>query len=149
MEDVHIPTYLREAQKSIAKLLEDAEAAFELDFSDFDTVLFNPDFMKSILLNLLSNSIKYAHPDRNPVITIQTKIENGHQQLIFSDNGIGFDSSRNKGKIFGLYQTFHDHYDSKGLGLYLVHSHVTSLGGTISAESTLHEGTAFTITFQA
>lgn len=80
---------------------------------------------------------------------MNTRSENDLQQLTFSDNGIGFDSSKNKDKIFGLYQTFHDQYDSKGIGLYLVHSHVTSLGGTISVESTVGKGTTFTITFQS
>lgn len=148
LEEVHIPTYLKEVQKSIKKLLDDAETIIQTDFSGFETILFNPDFMKSILLNLLSNSIKYAHHDRNPVINVKTQIENGLKQLIFSDNGIGFDSSRNKDKIFGLHQTFHDKYDSKGIGLYLVHSHVTDLGGSITAESTVDEGTTFTITFK-
>lgn len=149
LKDVHIPTYLKQVQQSIEKLLDDAETIIQTDFAGFETVLFNPDFMKSILLNLLSNSIKYAHQDRDPVITVKTQIENGLKQLIFSDNGIGFDSSRNKDKIFGLYQTFHDKYDSKGIGLYLVHSHVTDLGGSIAAESAVDEGTTFTITFRS
>lgn len=148
LEEVHIPTYLKEVQKSIEKLLDDAETIIQTDFSGFETISFNPDHMKSILLNLLSNTIKYAHHDRNPVINVKTQIENGLKQLIFSDNGIGFDSSRNKDKIFGLYQTFHDRYDSKGIGLYLVYSHVTDLGGSITAESTVNEGTTFTITFK-
>lgn len=146
---VHIPSYLKEVQLSLGKLLDDANATIHTDFSAFDTIPFNPDFMKSILLNLLSNSIKYSHPDRNPFISVNTRSENDLQQLTFSDNGIGFDSSKNKDKIFGLYQTFHDQYDSKGIGLYLVHSHVTSLGGTISVESTVGKGTTFTITFQS
>ena len=149
LQEIHIPTYLNEVQKSIKKLLDDADTVIQTDFSGFKTIRFNPDYMKSILLNLLSNSIKYAHHDRNPVIIIKTQIENGQKQLIFSDNGIGFDSSGNKDKIFGLYQTFHDTYDSKGIGLYLVHSHVTELGGSITAESTVDEGTTFTITFRS
>lgn len=148
-EEVHIPTYLKEVQKSIEKLINDAETIIQTDFSGFETIPFNPDFMKSILLNLLSNSIKYAHHDRNPVINVKTQIENGLKQLIFSDNGIGFNSSRNKDKIFGLYQTFHAKYDSKGIGLYLVHSHITELGGSIAAESSVNEGTTFTITFKS
>ena len=148
LEPVHIPSYLKEVQSSLGKLLGDTNAAIQTDFTAFETIPFNPDFMKSILLNLLSNSIKYAHPDRSPVITIATKAENGLRKLTFSDNGIGFDSSKNKDKIFGLYQTFHDQYDSKGIGLYLVHSHITDLGGSISAESTINQGTTFTISFK-
>ncbi|MEQ8533661.1 MAG: ATP-binding protein [Imperialibacter sp.] len=49
--------------------------------------------------------------------------------------------------MFGLHQRFHNHSDSKGIGLYLVHSHVTSLGGNIEVESEVNKGTRFTISF--
>ena len=68
--------------------------------------------------------------------------------LIFKDNGIGIDLERNGDKIFGLYQRFHNHPDSKGLGLYLVKSQVESMGGTINVESEVDKGTTFTITFK-
>lgn len=90
---------------------------------------------------------KVQNQHRNELLSGLTR-ENGLKQLIFSDNGIGFDSSKNKDKIFGLYQTFHNKYDSKGIGLYLVHSHITDLGGSITVESTVDEGTTFTITFK-
>ena len=68
--------------------------------------------------------------------------------LIFKDNGIGIDLERNKDKVFGLYQRFHDYPDSKGLGLYLVKSQVETMGGTISVESKVNVGTTFTLTFK-
>ncbi len=68
-------------------------------------------------------------------------------ELIFEDKGMGFDMKKVKDKIFGLHQTFHHNEDSKGIGLYLVHTHVTSLGGNISVESEVDKGTKFTITF--
>ena len=68
--------------------------------------------------------------------------------LFFKDNGMGIDLERNRDKIFGLYQRFHNHPDSKGLGLYLVKSQVESLGGSISVESEVDKGTTFTITFK-
>ncbi|MEP5945647.1 MAG: ATP-binding protein, partial [Balneola sp.] len=66
----------------------------------------------------------------------------------FSDNGIGFDSEANADRIFELNQKFHDHADSKGVGLYLVHNHVTNSGGKISVNSAINKGTTFTITFK-
>ena len=50
----------------------------------------------------------------------------------FEDNGIGIDLIKNESKIFGLYQRFHNHPDSKGLGLYLVKTQVETLGGKIT-----------------
>ena len=68
--------------------------------------------------------------------------------LTFKDNGIGIDLLRNKDKIFGLYQRFHNHPDSKGLGLYLVKSQVEAMAGTITVASEVGKGTTFTITFK-
>jgi signal transduction histidine kinase len=69
-------------------------------------------------------------------------------QLIFSDNGLGFDMDKVKDKIFGLYEKFHSNVDSNGIGLYLVYNHITSLGGRIAVESKINEGATFTISFK-
>jgi signal transduction histidine kinase len=61
---------------------------------------------------------------------------------------MGFDMEVVKDKIFGLNQKFHNHIDSKGIGLYLVYNHVTSLGGHITVESKINEGAKFTISFK-
>ena len=68
--------------------------------------------------------------------------------MIFSDNGIGFDMELVKDKVFGLHQKFHNHIDSKGIGLYLVNNHITSLGGKIEVESKINEGAKFIISFK-
>ena len=99
-------------------------------------------------MNLLTNSIKYAHLNRNPSIEIKAFEEDDRAILSFSDNGIGFDTQENADKIFGLNQRFHNHEDSKGVGLYLVHNHIKSMDGDISVESKVNEGTTFTITFK-
>ena len=52
-----------------------------------------------------------------------------------------------KDKIFGLYHRFHDNTDGKGIGLYLLHSQITALGGKIEVDSEEEVGTVFTITF--
>ena len=68
--------------------------------------------------------------------------------LYFSDNGLGIDLERYKDRIFGLYQRFHDHADSKGLGLYIVNSQIRVMGGEIDVESKVDKGTTFIITFK-
>ena len=67
--------------------------------------------------------------------------------ITFQDNGIGLDLEKCGSKVFGLYQRFHNHPDSKGLGLYLVKSQMEALGGNIEIESVVDEGTRFTLTF--
>ena len=66
----------------------------------------------------------------------------------FADNGIGINLDHHREKIFGLYQRFHNNPDSKGLGLYIVHSQITALGGKIEVESEPGRGTCFKVYFK-
>jgi signal transduction histidine kinase len=133
---------------SLNSLIKSSKAIINFDFSAVENIKFNRSYLESIFLNLITNSIKYARPDHLPVISIYSEKINGINQLIFSDEGQGFDMEKVKDKIFGLNQKFHDHADSKGIGLYLVHNHITSLGGKIAIESTVNKGTKFTISFK-
>jgi signal transduction histidine kinase len=132
---------------SINSLAKNANARFEVDFSEVTHIKFNKAYLESIFLNLITNSIKYRRPDVAPVISISSKKDHNTKQLVFADNGLGFDMSKVKEKIFGLHQRFHNHSDSKGIGLYLVHSHITRLGGNIEVESEVNKGAKFTISF--
>jgi len=154
-KSVHVPTEnlclhlsLNGVFHSINSLILDSRAVINVDFSDFDTVTFNKVYLDSIFLNLITNSIKYAKPDSHPDISIATKKINGTRQLIFSDKGLGFDMEKCKHRVFGLHQTFHDHQDSKGVGLYLIYNHINSLGGHIEVESKVNQGVRFVLTFK-
>jgi len=120
-----------------------------INFGNVTIIHTNKAYFESIILNLLTNSIKYRSKDRKLVIEITSTKINNTIVIIFKDNGIGINLKRNKDKIFGLYQRFHNYPDSKGLGLYLVKSQIESMGGTISIESEVNKGTTFTLTFKA
>ena len=120
----------------------------KLDFEKVSIININKAFLESILLNLLTNSIKYKSENRKLKITITTDQIDDTVVLTFKDNGIGIDLERNRDKIFGLYQRFHNYPDSKGLGLYLVKSQVETMDGTIDIESEVNQGTTFTLTFK-
>lgn len=148
-EEVVMQDSLEEVLQTIGSMIETSGATIHRDFSRAECMRFTKPYMKSVLLNLITNAIKYARPDRPAVIHIHTMKEDGAVKLMIRDNGLGFDMEKVKDNIFGLHQTFHKHPDSKGIGLYLVYSHVTSLGGTIAVESTPNEGTQFTISLPA
>lgn len=149
-EEINLRESLDEVLVSINSLIKDSKAIIHIDFSAFENIVFNKAYMKSIFLNLVTNSIKYAKLDHIPVITIQSKKVNGINQLIFKDEGLGFDMDKVKDKIFGLYQKFHNnkYSNSNGIGLYLVYNHITTLGGRIAVESKINEGATFTISFK-
>lgn len=147
VEEVVLDDVLEKVTNSVSSLIKTTRTTIQKDFSKVEKVNFNKAYMESVFLNLITNSIKYSRPDFAPIISIMSENSDGKNRLIISDNGRGFDMEKVKGKIFGMNQTFHSHKDSKGVGLYLVYSHITSLGGTITVESKINEGTTFVISF--
>jgi PAS domain S-box-containing protein len=148
IEELDLNESLRVVMRSINSLIQNSKVVIHADFSELEKINFNKAYLESIFLNLITNSIKYAKPGCSPIIFIHSRKINGTDQLIFSDNGIGFDMNLVKDKVFGLHQKFHNHIDSKGIGLYLVNNHITSLGGKIEVESEINEGTTFIISFK-
>lgn len=149
LQELDLEETLNNTLNSIKSLVEDSKAVIYVDLSAVKKVKFNRAYLESIFLNLITNSIKYSKPKSHPEISIYTKVTDGDTQLIVSDKGLGFDMDKVKGKIFGLNEKFHDHTDSKGIGLYLVYNHITSLGGSIEVESKVNEGAKFTVTFKS
>ena len=147
-EELELEDCLRDVKKSLSTLILNSGTIITADFSEVRKINFNRNYLESIMLNLITNSIKYVKVGQAPIITIYSKRINGINQLIFRDEGLGFDIDKVKDRIFGLNQKFHEHTDSKGIGLYLVHNHVTSLGGNITIESKINEGTKFVISFK-
>ncbi|MDC6383857.1 PAS domain-containing sensor histidine kinase [Flagellimonas taeanensis] len=139
---------LLKVQKAIGTLIQNAGTKFEVDFSALEGVEFIPSYMESVFLNLITNSIKYARPGVPPIVSIKSSCIDGVKTLVYSDNGMGFDMDKVGHLVFSLNQKFHGNKDSKGVGLYLVHSHITCLGGSITVDSRVNEGTTFTIGFK-
>jgi signal transduction histidine kinase len=105
-------------------------------------------YVESIFLNLISNSLKYRHPDRNLKINISSVAQDGFIKVSFEDNGIGIDLSKHGQNIFNLYKRFHFHVEGKGIGLFLVKTQVEALGGTVAVKSEIERGTTFEILFK-
>lgn len=98
-------------------------------------------YLDSILDNLISNAIKYAATNRPPEITLKISSHNQHYYISIVDNGIGFEYDRNATKVFEPFQRFNTHTKGKGLGMFMVKTQVTMLGGTIQMHSKMGVGT--------
>lgn len=107
----------------------------------------NVAYLDSILLNLISNAIKYRSPDRSAEVHIDVE-SNGHETILsVRDNGLGIDLEKHRNLIFGMYKTFHKNKDAKGLGLFITKTQVESLGGKIDLESEVNKGTTVRVYF--
>lgn len=111
------------------------------------TVWSVPAYLDSIILNLVTNAVKYRSPERSPIITMDAKKR--EKTLIFSvsDNGLGIDLERYGDKIFGMYKTFHNRKDAKGIGLYIIKNQIEAMGGSITVNSEVDKGATFNVYF--
>lgn len=145
LNTVRFETTYNTVKSSIKQIILQNRAVIYTEFSEVEEVDYLDAYMESILLNLITNSIKYRHPDRDPEISIFTYEQGGIIFLAVKDNGIGIDLEKYGDQVFRMYKTFHNNKDAQGLGLFLVKSQVESLGGKIRVESKLGKFTKFTI----
>lgn len=146
------PVLLRNTVNStILQILALANASNVKIINDIERnckVLALPAYLDSIILNFLTNGIKYASPLRDSFIKLSAVIAAKWVILQIEDNGLGIDLNAHGDKLFGLYKTFHKHQDSKGLGLFITRNQVEALGGKIEVESAVNTGTTFKIYLQ-
>ncbi|MFC5284521.1 PAS domain-containing protein [Pedobacter alpinus] len=105
-----------------------------------------PAYVDSIVLNLITNAIKYRSEERKSYLNIDVKITESKVTVLFEDNGLGIDLKRNGDKVFGMYKTFHQHQDSRGVGLFITKNQIESMGGKIKVSSEENVGTTFSVT---
>lgn len=145
--EVCFDTIINNVNKAISLDINETKTTINTDFSLVSSIQYIPAYLESILLNLITNAIKYKHPDRAPVINIKTYIENEKSYLELRDNGVGIDLEKFGNRLFGMYNTFHYNKDAVGIGLFLTKNQVESLGGEIFVESEVNVGTVFKIRF--
>ena len=143
------PVALAEVVEEILLTLEPqvraARARVTTDFTACPVVSCARAGLRTIVLNLLSNSLKYADPARPARVHLSLRLDAGRPVLWVKDNGLGFDAAAHGPELFQLFRRFHDHTEGTGVGLYLVNRLVQARGGRIEVESRVGEGATFRV----
>jgi PAS domain S-box-containing protein len=148
-ERVNLHEYVDNVIKTLQIQIKSLNASVRNNvFTDL-YLLANPAYMESILLNFLTNGIKYRHPDRAAVIEFDAYKKGKYLVLTIKDNGIGINLEKHGKDLFGMYKTFHGNMniESKGIGLFITRFQVETMGGYIEVESEENIGTTFKIHF--
>jgi signal transduction histidine kinase/class 3 adenylate cyclase len=107
----------------------------------------DPNQMKKVLYNLLSNAFKFSHPGEGQV-WLRLQAKNDWVELEVEDNGIGIPHNQLE-RIFNRFTQVEGsvtrRYEGTGIGLALVKEIVTAHQGKITVESELGRGSTFTI----
>ncbi len=139
---------------AVEQLLADTDELVRLhggriitEVPDGCAVAYDPTYFHFLLTELVRNSIRFRHPDRPPVIHLSARQEGDRINLVVEDNGSGLDTQLLGDRIYGFYQRFHPTEEGRGLGLYLIKTHLESLGATIRADGRPNVGLRLTISF--
>ncbi|WP_207423724.1 PAS domain-containing sensor histidine kinase [Desertivirga brevis] len=147
-EDIVISEEVGLVKTSLGQEIEEAGTSITCDFAKVNNFKSVKGYFYSILYNLITNAIKYRHPERASKIHISTTFVDNFICLSVSDNGLGIDLEKHGSEIFGLYSRFHSKdIPGKGMGLNLVKTQAETLGGKVEVESTPGEGSTFRIYF--
>ena len=100
--------------------------------------------LKQVLVNLLSNALKYSQ--KRAVVTIEIGYQQSEEETIYiiKDNGAGFDMAY-ANKLFGVFQRLHsaDEFEGTGIGLAIVERIIKRHGGRVWAEGERDVGATF------
>nr|WP_315244265.1 PAS domain-containing protein [uncultured Flavobacterium sp.] len=148
IKPLNLVEYINKTISAIKNFNSETNANVINNVPEYVTISFNPAYLESVLLNFVTNAIKYAHPDRNPIIIFDYAIEkDGHKVLKIKDNGLGIDLDAYGDLLFGMYRTFHKHKDARGIGLHITKNQIEAMNGKVFVESEVGVGTVFKIVF--
>ena len=145
-EPLNLKEYINKTKLILSQQIEAKQVKIENLVAASIMVNYNTAYLESILFNLISNAIRYSRSDVIPEIKIT--FDSKTSTLKVQDNGIGIDLKKNGEKMFGMYKTFNNNPDSKGIGLFIVKNQIDAMGGSITVDSMLGKGTTFTISFK-
>ncbi len=146
----NLAEYTAELASAFESAMQQANLGFTVDCVRLPgPVAIDRDMWEKIVLNLLSNALKYTMKGS---VTVSLRENAGQVQLAVSDTGIGIPQS----ELPRLFERFHRvagaqgrTYEGTGIGLALVHELVRLHGGSVSVSSALGRGSTFTVTLPA
>lgn len=144
---INLHSKISEVEQNLTAFLLNNNATIVNKISNKVEINVVASYIDNILINFITNAIKYKDPERNPIVTLSTSSENGYTILSIKDNGLGIDLKKYGDKLFGMYKTFHNHTDARGIGLYITKNQIQAMKGKVTVDSKVGVGTTFNIYF--
>ena len=143
-QPVDLVTVITDVQLDLTPLLATTGAQVAVEVGGAPALPLTPKNLRSVVYNLLSNALKYRHPDRAPQVQIRCQRLASQVVLTVQDNGLGLSPEQQR-KLFGLFRRLHTQGEGSGVGLYMVKKIVENAGGTVRVQSEAGVGSTFTV----
>lgn len=145
LQTLNLYEFVEKAMYNIIAMAQNSNALIYNHINEAHNIKGVPAYLDSIILNFLTNAIKYKSEKRTLVIELTSHVEEKYIVLRIKDNGLGIDLEKFGDKLFQMYKTFHYNEDAIGIGLFITKNHIESLGGKVTVDSEVDVGTAFSI----
>lgn len=145
LEPVELSSVLNNVLSDLDLQIKRRHAVVESD--ELPTIIGSETHLYQVFQNMMSNALKYSKPDVSPHIKISSSLMEGSPARVkieISDNGIGFENSQ-RDRLFEPFQRLVEGGEGRGIGLSTVRQIMEAHGGSIQADSTLGEGSRFTL----
>jgi light-regulated signal transduction histidine kinase (bacteriophytochrome) len=145
IQTVDMHTMVQEVCRELTENMPNRKIVWALH--DIPPAQADPQLIKQVWINLVSNAIKYTARRETAQIEIGWLLLENIPTYFIRDNGAGFDMAY-ADKLFGVFNRLHheDEFEGTGIGLALSKRIVTRQGGNIWAESKVDEGATFYFT---
>jgi PAS domain S-box-containing protein len=140
---VDLGNLVREVIEELEPEVEDRNINWQI--ADIPMVTGDQAMLKVVLVNLISNALKFTRTRQRAEIEIDCILDSKTEVTIFvRDNGVGFDMAY-VDKLFGVFQRLHrvDEFEGTGIGLANVHRIISRHGGRTWAEGKVDGGVTF------
>ena len=140
--EVSLASLVKEAIGEMEEEVKGREIVWRIE--DLPDVHGDPALLKLVIVNLVSNAVKFTRASERAEIEIGYKVEKEESVFFMRDNGVGFDREY-AGKLFGVFQRLHSEHDFEGTGIGLanVRRIISRHGGRTWAEGSEGKGATF------
>ena len=147
LKSVQLHPLVNKVLADIQALIQENKVVIETDVPEKLEVRGVVAYLESIILNLVTNAIKYKDLNKKTsMVSIKAEEKDETVVLTVADNGLGIDLEKFGEKLFGMYKTFHGNEDARGIGLFITKNQIESMGGKITVDSQPLVGTTFEVT---
>ena len=147
---INIPLEPVNASHSVQEALrqggEEHNPAVHVDVPQDVWVCAYPQVLTQVLLNLMSNALKFCSQSSPPEVRVWTEERDGNIRLSVKDNGIGI-APQHQERIWNVFERLHnrEEYPGSGIGLAIVKRAIVRMQGNFGVDSEVGKGSTFWI----
>ncbi|MGB7248825.1 MAG: ATP-binding protein, partial [Phormidesmis sp.] len=147
MQSLNLTTMMSQACSTLSETITRQQADIQVESPLLD-ICGNHQIVQQILVNLLTNGLKFVSSETRPKLHICCEEKDGKVRLWVKDNGLGI-APEHQQRIFRVFERLHgiENYVGTGIGLAIVKRGIQQLGGDAGVESAVGQGSQFWVDF--